>query len=134
MVDQSTCMSPSCGITIEGTFKKCPQCGALMRSARSLRAFGWVILIGGLLVVALLSWLAWVFLSAGSFSGTTSEAWLFAAVFAFLILVGLLAFTHGLYMVVTGQTNRVLVRMMLGAVAILIVGSLLSRILRGFLA
>src|ERR1043166_8970946 len=124
MVDQSTCMSPSCGITIEGSFSKCPQCGALMRSAGSLRAFGWVILICGLLAVATLGSLGWMFMSAGSFSGTADEARLFAAGFAFLILVGLLAFAHGLYMVVTGRTNRILVRLMFVAVAILVIGSL----------
>lgn len=127
MADQSTCMSPSCGITIEGSFKRCPQCGGLMRTSRSIRAFGWVMLVCGVAVILIMGWLGLTFLGAGSFTGTTDEAALAIAGFSFVILFGLLASVNALYMVVTGRTNRALVKAMLLAVGILIVASVASR-------
>jgi hypothetical protein len=127
MGNQSTCMSPSCGITIDGIVRKCPQCGGLMRSSGTIRAFGWVMLVCGVSSVLLFVWMAWTFSNRGPFTGTRDQAGLFVGGYTFVILFCLLASANALCMVVTGRTNRTFVKLMLLAVTILVVGTWLIR-------
>jgi hypothetical protein len=122
-------MSPSCGITIDGVVKRCPRCGALMRTTRSIRTFGWVMLVCGVAFLLLMAWMGLTVLGNSSFTGAADEAqW---AVVGFLVLFGLLASGNALYMVVTGRTSPALVKAMLVAVPILVIGAGLIRRLLG---
>src|SRR5205807_78924 len=120
MAEQNTCLSPLCGITIEGTFKKCPQCGWVMRTSRRIRVMGGVTLVLALSIIAIVGSMGWVFLSAGSFTGTPGEADLAIAFFSFLILFGLVGVVNSVYNIVTGRTNRTLVKIIAVAVVILL--------------
>jgi hypothetical protein len=116
MADQSTCLSPLCGITIEGSEKKCPQCGWAMRSARNIRTRGWVLLSLGLFLVLFMGWIAWSLLptllrpgvdrDGGTFTGSRDQARTFLNLFLLVILFGALGTVNALYMVATGRQNR----------------------------
>jgi len=127
MVEHSTCMSPSCGITVEGVVKQCPRCGWVMRTSRGIRAFGWITLVLSLSLVAIMGWMGLTFLSAGSFTGTSDEAALAIAGFSFVILFGLLGAVNSLYNIVTGRTNRTLLKIIFVAVVVLIAVTFASR-------
>ena len=127
MANQSTCMSLSCGITIDGVVERCPQCGGLMRTSGTIRAFGWVMLVCGLASLLLFAWMGWVLSTGGPFTGTSGEAGFYLGGYSFLILFVLLASVNALHMAVTGRTNRMLAKVTLLAVIILVVGMRLIR-------
>ena len=64
MEERSTCLSPACGATVEGTLTKCPECGWAMRGPRNIRVRGWglVGLCPGPAIVNLATFLPQVFL------------------------------------------------------------------------
>jgi hypothetical protein len=116
MADQSTCLSPLCGITIEGSEKKCPKCGWAMRSSRNIRVRGWILLCCGLFLVLFMGWIAWALspmllyperaISEGSFTGTPEQAHTFFNLFLMVILFGALGTVNAIYMISTGRQNR----------------------------
>jgi hypothetical protein len=119
MADQSTCLSPLCGITIEGSEKKCPKCGWAMRSSRNIRTRGWVLLCCGLFLVLFMGWIAWSLLPTllrpgvdydnGSFTGTKDQAQMILGLFGMVILFGAVGTLNAIYMITTGRQNRVFV-------------------------
>jgi phosphoglycerol transferase MdoB-like AlkP superfamily enzyme len=116
MADQSTCMSPLCGISVEGNEKKCPQCGWAMRGTRNIRIRGWVLLVCGLFLVLFMGAITWNMLpmllrpeqaiAAGTFTGTPDQARTFLNLFLLVILFGALGTVNALYMISTGSQNR----------------------------
>jgi len=116
MADRSTCLSPLCGITVEGSLKKCPQCGWAMRSARNIRTRGWVLLACGLFLIALMGTVTWNMLPTllyperafadGTYTGTPEQARTFLNLFLLVILFGALGTVNALYMIGTGRQNR----------------------------
>lgn len=119
MADQSTCVSPLCGITIEGSETKCPECGWAMRSSRNIRTRGRVLLGCGLFLVLFMGWIAWSLLptllrpgadyEGGTFTGDKNQAQMILGLFGLVILFGALGTVNALYMIVTGRQNRVFV-------------------------
>lgn len=131
MAEQSTCMSPSCGITVDGIVTICPQCGGRMRTSRTIRIFGWVMLASGLAYFLIMGWMLMTMLGGGPFEGTWREGGLAVGALAGLSLFALLGTANALYMVVTGRTKRIFVKAMLAALAIIVVGmGLIHRVLR----
>lgn len=116
MADQSTCLSPLCGITVEGSHKKCPQCGWAMRSSRNIRTRGWVLLACGLFLVLFMGAITWNMLptllyperaiEVGTFTGTPEQARTFLNLFLLVIGFGALGTVNALYMIATGRQNR----------------------------
>jgi hypothetical protein len=116
MADQSTCLSPLCGITIEGSEKKCPKCGWAMRGTRNLRIRGWVLLVLGLFILLLMGTITWKLspmllhpeqaYAEGTFTGTPEQARTFLNLFLMVILFGALGTANAIYMIVTGRQNR----------------------------
>ena len=116
MADQSTCLSPLCGITIDGLQKKCPECGWAMRGSRNIRGRGWLLLCCGLFLVLLMGTITWKMspmllhpeqaAAEGSFTGTPEQARTFLNLFLLVILFGTLGTVNGLYMISTGRQNR----------------------------
>src|SRR5437868_3784235 len=109
MAEQSTCLSPLCGITIEGNEKTCPKCGRAMRNSRNIRTRGWVVLCCGLFLALVMGWIAWRLLptllrpgiedESGSFAGTKDQAQMILGLFGLVILFGALGTVNGVYMI-----------------------------------
>jgi hypothetical protein len=116
MADQSTCLSPLCGITIDGSDKKCPKCGWAMRGTRNIRIRGWVLLVLGLFIVLFMGTITWKMSpmllypeqanAEGTFTGTPAQARTFLNLFLMVILFGALGTANAAYMIVTGRQNR----------------------------
>ena len=142
MAEQSTCLSPLCGITIEGGARKCPKCGWAMRNARSIRMRGWFLLACGLFITLFMGWIAWRLWPSlalpgkemedgGSFSGTRDQAQMILGLFGIIILFGLVGTANALYMITTGRQSRVFVIVtLLLAVAIAVIAWLTTRALK----
>ena len=119
MADQSTCLSPLCGITIEGSEKKCPKCGWAMRSSRNIRTRGWFLLCCGLFLVLFMGWIAWNLLPTllrpgveqdnGTYTGTKDQAQMILGLFGLVMLFGAVGTLNAIYMITTGRQNRVFV-------------------------
>jgi hypothetical protein len=141
MADQSTCLSPLCGITIEGSEKKCPKCGWAMRNARNIRLRGWLLLCCGLFLVLFMGWIAWslaptllrpgIDYDNGRFTGTKDQAQMILALFGAVILFGAVGTANAIYMITTGRQSRVFVIITL-LLAAVIVGAawLMTRVLK----
>ena len=129
MADTSTCLSPLCGVTIEGTHRKCPQCGRAMRGTRNIRTRGWVLLWCGLFLVLVMGAITWNMLptllyperaiETGTFTGTPEQAASFLQLFLLVIGFGALGTVNALYMIATGRQNRWFVIATLALAAIL---------------
>jgi hypothetical protein len=142
MAEQSTCLSPLCGITIEGSEKKCPKCGWAMRSARNIRTRGWFLLACGLFITLFMGWIAWRLWptlmlpgkeveGGGSFSGTKDQAQMILGLFGIIILFGMVGTANALYMITSGRQSRVFVIVtLLLAVAIAVSAWLTTRMLK----
>lgn len=128
MAEQSTCLSPLCGITVEGSHRKCPQCGWAMRNAGNIRVRGWVLLACGLILLVLMGSITWAMLptllyperahAEGTYTGTPEQARTFLNLFLLVLLFGALATVNALYMIGTGRQNRwfVIGTLLLGAI------------------
>jgi hypothetical protein len=129
MADQSTCLSPLCGITIEGSEKKCPKCGWAMRGTRNIRIRGWLLLVCGLFLVLFMGGITWKLspmllhpeqaYADGTFTGTPDQARTFLNLFLMVILFGALGTANALYMISTGRQNRWFVIGTLGLAVVL---------------
>ena len=129
MADQSTCLSPLCGITVEGSEKQCPKCGWAMRGTRNIRIRGWLLLVCGLFLVLVMGAITLNLLpmllhpeeaiAKGTFTGTPDQARTFLNLFLLVILFGALGTVNALYMIATGRQNRWFVIGTLGLAAIL---------------
>lgn len=125
----STCLSPLCGITVEGALRKCPKCGWAMRGTRNVRMRGWVLLACGLFLVLFMGAITWNMLPTlieperafeeGTFTGTPDQAASFLNLFLLVIGFGALGTVNALYMIVTGRQNRWFVIATLALAAIL---------------
>ena len=130
MADESTCLSPLCGITIEGSEKKCPKCGWAMRGTRNIRVRGWLLLVCGLFLVLVMGAITLNLLpmllhpeeaiAKGTFTGTPDQARTFLSLFLLVILFGALGTVNALYMITTGRQNRVFVIVTLLLAALLV--------------
>jgi hypothetical protein len=130
MAEQSTCMSPACGITVEGNLTQCPQCGWAMRGPRNIKVRGWVLVGLGLFLVLFMGAIAGALLPAMlqpgkemdggvTFTGTAKDAEFAWTIFALVILFGLVGIAAGIHMVVRGRPNRAFTSVILLIAAIL---------------
>ncbi len=125
MTAVSTCLSPSCRTKVDGTVKICPNCGKRMRTPRTVRAAGWVLLVCGLFLVGLMSYL-WAALAplmahpgntaeGATFTGTAQQAQTIFIVFGAVIVFGLGSIAYGLWMIITGRRS---IAMMIGVLVL----------------
>ena len=130
MAETSTCMSPACGITVEGNLTTCPQCGWAMRGPRNIKVRGWVLIALGLFLTLFMGSIALVLLPAMlspgkemdggvTFTGSAADAEFAWTIFALVILFGLVGIAAGIHMVVRGRPNRVFTSVILLIAAIL---------------
>ena len=141
MAEQSTCLSPLCGITIEGNAKKCPKCGWAMKSSRNIRIRGWILLACGLFLALFMGWITWTLwpnlvrpgkdYGSASFNGTADQARMILGLFGAVILFGALGTVNALYMITTGRQSRVFVIVtLLLALAIVVIAWLMMGMLK----
>jgi len=129
MADTSTCLSPACGVTVEGSFRQCPQCGWAMRGPRNIRVRGWVLVGLGLFLTLFMGAIAWyvtpMMLHPGkeidgtTFTGKPSDAEFAFTIFGLVILFGLLSVANGAWMIAKGRQNRAFVIVSLAIFALL---------------
>ena len=111
----STCLAPSCRTKVEGTVAICPNCGKRMRTPRSVRIAGWVLVACGVFLVGFMSYL-WSVLAplmshpgnttaGATFTGTAEQAQTILNVFGAVIVFGLGSLAYGLWMIVTGRRS-----------------------------
>ena len=121
----STCQAPSCRTKVEGTVTICPNCGGKMRTPRTIRALGWLLLACGVFLVGLMSYL-WVVLAPSmahpgdttggtTFTGTAEQGQTILTVFGAVIVFGLGSIAYGLWMIVTGRRS---IAMMIGVLVL----------------
>jgi magnesium-transporting ATPase (P-type) len=125
----STCMWIFCNNRVPGKVDKCPKCGRKMRSGGFIRGLGWVLLLIGLFLVGLMGTITvnvgWGMLHPGetvqgsTFTGTAEQGKLFLTLFGLVIIFGLGSIFNGLYQIITGQRNRIVLFVMLGLAAVL---------------
>jgi hypothetical protein len=112
--DLSRCLA--CGFQTHQYRSACPKCGAGLLSRRWSRRTGVVLMILGGGLAAGMGWLtAWsarMLLNPGvdyggsRFTGTPAQAWTVLAIFVAVTAFGALAFSTGLYQLVTGSRSR----------------------------
>jgi len=121
----STCLAPSCRTKDEGTVNPCPNCGGKMRTPRTVRIAGWVLLVCGVFLAGFMSYL-WSVLAplmahpgdttgGATFTGTAEQAQTIVTVFAAVIVFGLGSIAYGLWMIVTGRRS---IAMMIGVLVL----------------
>jgi len=121
----STCLAPSCRNQVEGSVSACPACGGKMRTPRTVRIAGWVLLVCGVFLAGFMSYL-WSVLAPSmahpgdttggtTFTGTAEQAQTIFTVFAAVIVFGLGSIAYGLWMIVTGRRS---IAMMIGVLVL----------------
>ena len=120
MADTSTCFSPKCGTTVEGTVAKCPTCGKRMRMTARLRITGWFLLIVGLFLVGFMGVimynLAPIFFplpgrsatDGSTFTGTADQARMIFQLFGVVIAFGVTTMINGGWLIKTGRRSILL--------------------------
>lgn len=121
----STCLKWSCRTKVEGTVTTCPNCGGKMRTPRTIRVLGWLLLACGVFLVGLMSYL-WVVLAPSmahpgdttggtTFTGTAEQGRTILTVFGAVIVFGLGSTAYGVWMIVTGRRS---IAMMIGVLVL----------------
>jgi hypothetical protein len=120
MANLSTCVKPTCAVTLEGKVTTCPKCGGPMRMVAESRVRGWILLIIGLSLVlfmgAITLSMAPMLLQpgkdmggGGSFSGTADDARMILALFGVVIAFGLTSASYGAYQLIFRRESKVFI-------------------------
>ena len=141
MAETSTCFDLRCGYAVPGRVDTCPRCGRKMRSSRTVRAYGAVMMVCGIILLGMMGTitvLLWPQLMnpgremAGgtTFTGSAGDAEMILWLFGLVLLFGLVALLTGLWQVATGRRNRwvAIIAVALGA-AIFVYGRWMTGVL-----
>lgn len=119
-----------CSYVASDDATKCPKCGSWMRQAQGVRRRGWVLIVLGVLLVAMMGTITFLaaptMLSRGAssgagFTGTPEQAILILGLFGIVIVCGLTCIASGLWQIVTGRRSIWIVVLILGLTFLLIV-------------
>lgn len=116
MTEVSTCYNLLCRTTAEGIVAKCPKCGKKMRTPKSVRRLGWVLLVTGLFLVIFMGVitlnLAPLLLHPGEavaggsrFTGDAADVGMILTLFFAVIGFGVGTAVNGGYQIATGRRN-----------------------------
>ncbi len=118
-----------CGTATRESAGQCAGCGERWRPKKQVRSLGWLQLLMGLFLVALMGTITYnlapLMLQAGArengarFTGTPAQAQLILGLFGLVIAFGLTSMLSGLWHIKTGRRNRWIFILMLGLVAVL---------------
>ena len=130
MPDLSTCNSPTCAVTVEGSLAACPKCGGPMRAVTESRARGWILVFCGLVLILMMGVItlnvAPMMLRPGedlggsSWEGTAEQGRMALALFGVIILFGFASLANGLYQIRTGEQHRIFMIATLALAALLV--------------
>lgn len=133
MTDTSSCYALTCGETVDGTVENCPRCGGRMRTSRSIRRLGWVLVLAGLFITGLMGTITLHLLpslvpihgipTTARFNGTPDQARLILQLFFLLIGFGIAAMLNGIIQIATGQRNRIALFLSLGLAALIVIAA-----------
>ena len=118
---------------------RCPQCGSWMPRAQGVRRRGYVLIVLGFLLVAMMGTITFLTAptmlsgrasSGAGFTGTPEQALLILGLFGIVIVFGITCIGSGLWQIVTGRRSIWIVVIVLGLTFLLIVaGSAVMRAL-----
>ncbi len=132
MAEISTCTNFSCRAKVEDSVEKCPRCGKKMRTPKTVRRLGWVLLALGLFLIVLMGTITWNLApmmmhpgdptaTGSSFTGTADQARMILRLFAVVIVFGVATAFNGIWQIVTGRRNLVIMWIVLGIAGVLLV-------------
>ena len=113
--DLRTC--PGCGYQTTENLTHCPQCQRRLMPARQIRRLGWVLLVIGLFLLALMGTIAFYLapsllqpgrqtVGGSRFTGTAQQGMSALMLFGAVMLFGLTTIINGLWQIRTGQRNQ----------------------------
>lgn len=118
---------------------RCPQCGSWMPRAQGVRRRGWVLIVLGVLLVAMMGTITFLTApmmmsrrasSGAGFTGTPEQALLILGLFGIVMIFGITCIGSGLWQIVTGRRSIWIVVITLSLTFLLIVaGSAVMRAL-----
>lgn len=131
MADISTCTARACRAVTPGLADACPRCGARVLTSRRVRILGWLLLGIGLFLIAFMGYITLQTYdsfarpgaaSAGGsrFTGDAEQGRQILTVFWLVIAVGALSAVNGVWQIVTGRRNMILVAISLLTAAVLV--------------
>lgn len=104
-----------------------------MRTSRTIRRLGWVLVLAGLFITGLMGMITLILLPSlvpvhgipvkAHFNGSPDQARLILQLFFLLIGFGLAATLNGIIQVATGQRNRVALFVSLGLAALIVIAA-----------
>ncbi len=111
-----------CGYETYKLMSHCPECGRSMQSKRWSRRYGWILLVLGIVISAVMSVVLLAIgpalLGAGGsgmrFSGSAGEARLVLAILGAVELFGITAICYGLWQIVTGRRSKWVIYLAIG--------------------
>jgi len=131
MADTSTCTARACRTVTPGLVDVCPRCGARVLTSRRVRILGWVLVGIGLFLIALMGYITLqtyesfsrpgISATDGSrFTGDAGQGRQILTIFWLVIAVGALSVVNGVWQIVTGRRNMILVGISLLTAAVLV--------------
>ena len=128
-----------CSFAASENVTRCPQCGSWMPRAQGVRRRGYVLIVLGFLLVAIMgtitsmtapTMLSGRASSGAGFTGTPEHALLILGLFGIVIVFGITCIGSGVWQIVTGRRSIWIVVIVLGLTFLLIVaGSAVMRAL-----
>lgn len=120
-----------CKYETETADAKCARCGRRLRSRTEIRVLGAILIfLGGFLLVVMGTISSWMYnvifhpqsANGAKFTGDASELAMIAGVFGFVFLFSFIAVIAGLWQLILGRRNMILVWIIVGLGIIFIVG------------
>lgn len=122
---------PKCNQTVETANTKCVHCGKTMQSVAPVRGLGVFLVVIGTVLLAGMSWLSvWMYRAISQsgapgattkFNGSRQMIVFIVFIFSVVLLIGFFAALQGIWQIVFGKRNKILVIivLILGAVFML---------------
>lgn len=108
---------PKCGYIRETGETNCADCGKVLQKVSTIRALGVFLVVMGTLLLGIMGWLSlWAFgamsntgNSGSHFNGSGSDALFIVFVFGLVISISLAATAGGLWQIIFGKRNKLIV-------------------------
>ncbi|HLA94669.1 MAG TPA: hypothetical protein VK612_03025 [Pyrinomonadaceae bacterium] len=131
-MSQKTCNK--CRYEADTDLAKCPQCGSALKSRTTIRVLGGILIVlGGMLIAGMSFLIVWAMnLIASSdkpgisarFNGTKSDMLFMFGVFGLVLVFGLASLVAGLWQLIFGRRNKLLVWVIVGlGVVFILIGT-----------
>ena len=113
---------PKCGYIRETAETNCADCGKVLQKVSTIRALGVFLVVMGTLLLGFMGWLSlWIYgamsntgSSGSRFNGSGSDVLFIVFVFGLVISISLAATAGGLWQIIFGKRNKLIVFAVLG--------------------